>query len=265
MSFCENKLQIEGIREIKSKAYLGERSIRELILSKEVEIIGQWAFAHMKALQRLKVPRRELTMEKEILLGCDNLQEIVIVEDDGTENKEEAALLGCAIRLLGKQELFAPMQVGTPLWYEKWDEIVIAFLHEEDGERFIPVFFGGEEDYCKDEATDLEMYCQMIRRRKLTLCFERLKQPKCLAEDKKKQYRAYIEQCCRERLSELGRFLAEESVKDMAVLQLFLEENLQGGFENWWMSHQDAFCPEAKALLIQKGGASKDITEIFSL
>ncbi len=78
------RLDLSGCeeREIAAKAYLSRKDIEELILSDRTERIGNWAFAHMKKLERLIVPCRELILGKEILKGCDALVHI------GVRNRE---------------------------------------------------------------------------------------------------------------------------------------------------------------------------------
>lgn len=193
-------LSKSGLKEIEAKAYLSRKDIEELILPKEVERIGNWAFAHMKNLKKLIVPCREILLGKEVLKGCDSLEQICIdktgqenqdgIGDDGAF-RDMSYLLAAAFRYLNAQELFMPQEAGSRAWMAAFDSRLCAFVTGGDEAGFEPMWFGGEEDY-DDNDTNVELYRRKRQQEKLKVVVLRLIHDTFLTETDRARFQAFL-------------------------------------------------------------------------
>lgn len=189
--------------EIAAKAYLSRKDIKEFTVPDSVDEIGDWAFAFMKNLEVLYVPAKPLTIGKEILKGCDHLQDIFCYEasnhvisgqeepDDkllGYESTPESRLFASAVKYLDIYTLFSPEEMGTKDWFFSLDEQLINWLEQDDLTGFTPQWFGGEEDYLEDATNNKAFYENRQRKKKAMFLFQRLDCQRYLSEQSRIQY-----------------------------------------------------------------------------
>lgn len=242
------RLDLSGCeeREIAAKAYLSRKDIEELILPERTERIGNWAFAHMKKLERLIVPCRELILGKEILKGCDALAYISVRERE-TQTDDAGCLLAAAIRLLGAQELLTPPELGSREWMARFDGTVCAFLERTDDSDFQPMWFGGEEDY-DDNDTNIEQFRKKRRAEKLELTVLRLIHAQDLEDRAKTIYQEALAHLLTER--ECWQELVCRFGTEAALIPVLGNAGCLEDRESAMQMLQD-ICPEGKALLLQ--------------
>ncbi len=252
LSGCEEK-------EIAAKAYLSRKDIEELILPERTERIGNWAFAHMKKLERLIVPCRELILGKEILKGCDELVHIG-VRERGTQRDDAGCLLAAVVRLLGAQELLIPPELGSREWMARFDGTVCAFLERTDDSDFQPMWFGGEEDY-DDNDTNIEQFRKKRRAEKLELTVLRLIHAQDLEDRIKMIYQEALRHLLTEQedWQELVRRFGKESALIPVLENAGCLENREAA-----MKLLQDICPEGKAMLLQHyAGQEKERENCF--
>lgn len=183
-----------GQREIAAKAYLSRKDIAELVLPEHVDKIGNWAFAHMKNMKRLIVPKRQILLGKEVFKGCDSLEQVMIQDYGKAECEvlpDAGYLLAAALVKLDGQRLFLPEQAGSREWMQDFDKLLQDFIHDEDESGFRPMWFGGEEDY-DDNDTNVERYREERRQDKVKLLILRLCYDAELTEENKKEFSGFL-------------------------------------------------------------------------
>lgn len=192
-----------SVAEVKAKAFLGNRQIEQLVLPSETICIGDWAFAHMKALKTLSIPSREIMLGKQVFLDCPMLSEIKVYDpsvndsdinfhiNSSTQDPALPFYLAAAIITLKNPFLFLPACAGKKSWYEDFDKAVCHFLDRPDDEGFEPVYLGWFED--EDVmVTQYPKYIQKKRMEKAALSLKRLRFPYALNNNSKKIYENYI-------------------------------------------------------------------------
>ncbi|MBD5539941.1 MAG: leucine-rich repeat protein [Lachnospiraceae bacterium] len=197
------------VTSIAPKAFLGQRTITQLILPVHLKVLGDWAFAHMTGLKALSLPPNHIRLEKQVFLDCPVLSEIRITHSnqDNSNITEDPALpfyLAAVISVLKNPSLFHPDLVGNTEWYESFDKAVCHLLSRPDDEGFEPVYLG----WFEDEDVMATQYPAYIRKRQLekaALSMKRLHFPFHLSAETKEIYETYVtshfqtgvwEQCC---------------------------------------------------------------------
>lgn len=176
----------EMITEIAPKAFLSCKSIKKLFIPRTVSRIGDWAFAHMKGLEELVLPFRELTCGKKLFLDCGQLKRIRI-EGGTADCRGIPYFLASAVTVLEAEYLLQPDRAGDIRFQEKWvedyDRALETFLKSSDEEGFEPVFMG----WFTVEDTDVQIprYVEKRRIDKICLILQRLLYSEYLTEDRK--------------------------------------------------------------------------------
>lgn len=169
----------EETDEISDKRFLSDKEVTRLVLPRGTGRLGNWSLAHMKNLKELEVPCKEILLGKEVFKGCDKLCRIIVREGAGRCDR----LLAVAVRYLS-EKLFCPNMVGQEAWYERFDEVLLGYLTQDEVALFKPMWFGGEEDY-DDNDTNLNAFLKERARQKFEVILERLREATFLKKETK--------------------------------------------------------------------------------
>ena len=237
------------VTAIAKKAFLGNRSLRQLTLPASVRRLSDWSFAQCEELTTvISLRKKPLKIARGAFDDCRSLQHICLgyTEPDGLSR-----LLGaCPVRLSADYLLESP-DIGSAGWFQNWDTRLSAYLDEEDEEGYTNVVLCGEEDI----DASVPEFVAGKRRSKAALCLMRLAQAEegKLAPAYRKKFTEYImtktKGCASEEaweviLHEFGDRM--EYYELLARLGGITEENIDAMLED--LSEQHA---EAKAYLIR--------------
>lgn len=173
---------------IKSKSNMGDASVSEIVIPKEVTQIGEWAFSKCKNLTRV-VFEGEYTpqlLAKGVFEGSDNLKSI----EFANLGCDEAYLLAAAVCKLKVSHLLRSDDVGEESWFTKWDLALKISLESNDEKFDAANALCGEEDISYDNigSIDGEMpgmgvdYLNETAYNKSLLCYLRLTYDKYLSD-----------------------------------------------------------------------------------
>lgn len=188
-----------GLKRIESKAFLSSKTIRAVILPREMESIGDWAFAKCQNLVSVKFAGdfRPGLFGKDVFGGCGRLSLIEFADLDTAA----ATLLALCANKLPYEHLLRADDVGQKSWYEKWDIGLIAKLKSDDAEAKMSAALCGEEDISYDGigSVDGEMsgetgdYVQKEEFNKCSLCYIRLSNDVYLSDSTRSVITRFIE------------------------------------------------------------------------
>lgn len=224
------------VTSIAPKAFLGQRTITQLILPAHLKVLGDWAFAHMTGLKALSLPPSHIRLEKQVFLDCPALSEIRINRStqDNSDVTEDPALpsyLAMVISVLKNLPLFRPDLAGDMEWYKSFDKAVCHLLSRPDDEGFEPVYLGWFED--EDVmATQYPAYIREKQLQKAALSMKRLRFPFHLFPEAQKVYEAYVASHFQNGVWE--QFCTPEYVSDSCYIKILIdlgcitEENING-------------------------------------
>lgn len=181
------------VKKIAPKAFLSCKTILELVLPDSISEIGDWAFAHMKNLKRLTLPKNQLTFGKNVFLDCGQLSEILITNDT-SDNPGTGLLLASAVTILDNMELCRPDLAGSDTthkeWLAKYDDALTTFLEAPDDSGFDPVFLGWF--HVEDLESQRTRFVLQRRKKKTQLCFLRLLYDLGLSKISRKKLQDYL-------------------------------------------------------------------------
>lgn len=198
--YLPDKVEDRILTVIGSKAFLSCKTVERLVLPGSVEQVEDWAFAHMKQLGEIVLPVREIVFGKQVFLGCDNLERVVLYEADKWAEHDET----CSIeemfgldRLRASMFRFFPQESlvhlekmrdagGQRQWLSLYDEALEIFLRKPDDDGFEPAFIG----WFDVEDVDDQKQGYILKRRsdKVELVFQRL----VCGEEPVEQFREYL-------------------------------------------------------------------------
>lgn len=178
---------------IGKKAFLSNKTLQEITLPEGIAGIGDWAFAFCGRLERVTLPYRRLEMGQGVFKECGRLSRIL---DSGADREDPrtvdiACLLAAVTNQLEAFYLFDLENVGSADWLAGWDARAKTQMAAEDSEGFSKMLLCGEEDYGSRE-NDLGYYMEQRRRQKVRLAVLRLMHDYGLAEDLRRELRAYL-------------------------------------------------------------------------
>lgn len=220
---------IEGlpVTVVEKKAFFNVPGLYRIYLSKTLESIGDWAFAHCRDLEEIYLSRKKYELGKSLFMECPALKRICLTrEESGDSRKEEAcrgfgSLLASTCGVLDAPYLFQTEKVDDEEWLALWDARMLTILHGDDMEGYTKLLLCGEEDYGSRE-NDLDFFLEQKRRRKVRVAFLRLLYDKGLAEDNRGELVSYLlshtKGCESE---ETWLVLKEEHGEDMEYISLF--------------------------------------------
>ena len=219
-----------GLTRIDSKAFFNARQLRVVILPKEIEYIGDWAFAKCPNLEKVIFPssHRPGLFGRDVFGGCGRLSSI---EFDDMDESASRLLALCANRLSFDQ-LIRSDDVGKKSWYEKWDICLATRLKSDDAEAKMSAALCGEEDISYDGigSVDGEMsgetgdFVQKEEYNRCALCYLRLSNDRYLSENTENIIKQYLFDNRLGAGSE-GSFYSifEECGSDLAFLRIYLD------------------------------------------
>ena len=177
---------------IERKAFLSCKKVVEIKLPDIIEELGDWAFAHMEGLKSIILPYNLSTIGKEIFLGCKNVEEILISDNEQKMQKNGVgSMLAIAIKEFGDYSMLDTLSVGSDKWINKWDEILLNFIHTDDLEGYQELWTCGEEDY-EGEEYDVKLYPIERRKIKLRIIYFRLLHPYKISDEVKNELESYL-------------------------------------------------------------------------
>ncbi len=259
------------VRAIGKKAFLGCRGLRSVVLPASVREIRDWAFSQCGQLEgvqilgkdRVKGTNAYLCFGNGVFADCPNIRYIAV--GDG-ETDDLAVLLAATVNQMPAEDLLKDAELGSEHWFEKWDQRLFAFIHEDDEEGYTNMVLCGEEDI----ARNVPEFMEDKRRRKAGLCMLRLMHDRLLSQNRRKLYTEYLlshtKGCESE---EAWEAVVLEHGGDLSYYQLLADlggvtaDNIDAMVQDL-----DAAHAEAKAFLIrykQEHFAASDVFDLFSL
>lgn len=186
--------EVDGkpLKVIGSKAFLSCRNVERLVLPDSLEKVEDWAFAHMKGLEELVFPARDIVFGKKVFLGCSALKRIVFGGAGGQYTGIPYFLASVAV-MIGDVPLrlgLASDAEGQWKWLEEYDRILEQYLERPDTYGFEPAFIGwfNVEDVDDQQAA----YIRKQKEKKIGLAFQRLMYPAHMAEDMRQKLADYL-------------------------------------------------------------------------
>lgn len=187
--------QIEGypVTGIGKKAFLGNKSVKKIVLPDTIRQIGDWAFACCAKLTKLTLPYRKLELGQGIFRDCFSLVQMMDGDAAGQDKKmtDVSYLMAEAVRALDAFYLFDLEAAGSEEWFVRWDVRLRAVMETPDAEGFSKMLLCGEEDYGSRE-NNLDHYTGQQRRKKVRLAMCRLMHDACLANEDREMLTTYL-------------------------------------------------------------------------
>ena len=174
------------VTAIAKKAFLGNRSLREVTLPATVRKLSDWAFAQCEMLTAFTSLREKpLKIARNAFDDCKSLTDICT--DGRAANGFSKLLAACPVRLSAGY-LLAGEDIGSSGWFANWDTRLSAFLDEDDEEGYTNVVLCGEEDI----DASVPEFVKEKRRNKCALCLMRLMEDKELQDDYRAKFTGYL-------------------------------------------------------------------------
>ena len=177
---------------IGTKAFLSCRSVERLVLPDTLERVEDWAFAHMKNLEEIVFPVRDILFGKKVFLGCIALKRITLT---GAEDQYEGIpyFLASLATMMDETALcpeLAGSREGQWTWLKEYDRLLEQFLARPDTYGFEPAFIGWFN--VEDVDDQQEGYVREQKRKKAGLAFQRLLYPAGMEEDMEAKLQDYL-------------------------------------------------------------------------
>lgn len=209
---------VEGrpLTTIGAKAFLSCRNVEKLTLPYSLEQVEDWAFAHMKGLEELVFPAKDIVFGKKVFLGCNSLKRIIIA---GANRQYEGIpyFLAAVATVMEDAPLrlwLAADEEGQWKWLEEYDRMLEQYLARPDTYGFEPAFIGWFN--VEDVDDQQEAYIRKQRQQKTGLVFQRLLYPAHMTESMRQKLTDYL----------LGR--QEEAIPAL-ILELFVNPDTDYG------------------------------------
>lgn len=176
----------ESLAVIGSKAFLSCKTVEQLVLPAGIEAVEDWGFAHMKNLEEIVLPARQIRFGRQVFLGCESLNRVVLYSVKKSKGNAEIHILG---ELAGLDKLRASMfrffpqesleqledfthEAGQRQWLAKYDAALEIFLRKPDDVGFEPAFIGWFD--VEDVDDQKQGYILNRRKDKIGLVLQRL-------------------------------------------------------------------------------------------
>lgn len=195
-----DRLADKPVTIVGKKAFLGAKSLRNIMLPKSLMQIQEWAFASCSNLEAISMPCRKITAGLGIFKDCNRLKKIIPFKyeegdiEDGDVFMEECIprLLASAVTVLDAFYLFDLSAAGSAEWLKQWDARMVSLMGREDTEGFSKMLLCGEEDYGSRE-NNLDYYVEQRRRFKVRLAMLRLMYDTKLDAEIRKKLISYLQ------------------------------------------------------------------------
>lgn len=140
---------IEGlpVKNISSKAMLGKKGVREIVVPATVETIGDWAFSGCIHLKNVTIFNPDVKLGRKVFEGDTSLMRLGF----GRDGEPDLSLLygTLATRLQGSH-LLNDDDRGTKSWLGRYDLALLNFIRQGDLEGVNDRVLCGEEDISYD-------------------------------------------------------------------------------------------------------------------
>lgn len=213
---CEKEVRVPEsvngmpVSVIGAKAFLSCKSIERLVLPISLEVVEDWAFAHMKNLREVALPAKNISFGKKVFLGCENLELITFLDvpegsvyegipyflastfcffaEETLQNLQSAGLIEPSLlNEYSDDILFHLEMAGDSREQWKWifiyDKALEAFLQRSDDDGFMPAFIGWFD--VEDVEDQRQAYSEKRREEKIALSLQRLLYSERISPDSK--------------------------------------------------------------------------------
>lgn len=267
--------EIEGlpVTAIERKAFLSCKTVNYISLPDSIEEIGDWAFAHAEQLHSIIIPRHQLSCGKELFLGCNELNEIVL--RNGQKEWEEYApkglymMLAIAVSVFHDYFLLNPIDLGNDEWVKRWDEKLMSLVDLDDLDGFEELWTCGEEDY-EGKDYDIKSYPVEKRKMKLRIVYFRLMYPYKLSDSTRDKLRGYLGKHTKgTETPQSWELIIEEHKNDLRFYKVFTESGgvTENNFDEL-LADMEGVLAEIKAYMLrykEEHFSTKDAFSIFDL
>ena len=171
---------------IGKKAFLADKSLKEISLPETVSLVDDWAFAGCENLRTfIKRGSANISFGSRVFDKCTRVENICL----GYEEPDDLShLMGTVIHRMPAEYLLKDTDIGSRGWYEKWDMCLGTFINEPDEDGYTDLVLCGEEDIFYNEPD----FAENKRKKKASLCLTRLMHPENLGPDFKSKYVSYL-------------------------------------------------------------------------
>ena len=218
------------VTAIDKKAFLGLRGLRDITLPATVADIGDWALSQCIHLTNVTIEKGgRPTFQRGVFEGSERIESIRLSEFD---DDDMPYLLAATVKRLPAAYLLRDKDIGTAVWYDKWDLALSSFLKLDDYEGFTDRALCGEEDISYDGVgmVDGEMpgesteYLKEVGRNKCYLCLLRLMHDNNLTDEFRAALCEYVTARAKGRGTGSAWSLFKEEFKDnKEYLELYLD------------------------------------------
>lgn len=170
---------------IGKKAFLGNKLVKSVLVPASVVEIFDWAFSQCPNLEKVVFLNENIKLGKGIFSECEQIKDICLGYEDVDA---QSTLIGAIPCLLKAEYLLSGDDIGTDLWFAKWDNCLTSFLEEDDEEGYTNMILCGEEDIQKS----VEGFVLDKRKLKAKLCMLRLMNEHMLKDTAKDKFIGYV-------------------------------------------------------------------------
>ena len=232
--------EMEGqpLTVIGTKAFLSCRQVEKLMLPETLEQVEDWAFAHMKGLQEISFPAKEILFGKKVFLGCDALQKVILTFGGRPVQGQYEGIpyfLASVFRLsmdgihgeLSNLCLAGDAE-GQWQWLALYDEALGVYLMRSDDYDFEPAFIGW---FDVEDVDDQRIgYITEQKKKKIALALKRLLYPERISAETKTKLGQYLVEKVSAQVLELMKDTDSEYAKDVKYFQIWQRI---GGFQRY--------------------------------
>ena len=176
------------VSELGKKACYDKKNLKCVHLGKNLRYLDDYAFARCEHLVEVVVDGMDgfinLRFGNGVFDDCGNLEILAL---SGDREAKIAKLLAAVPRFLKAEDLLAGGEIGTDVWYERWDFALRAFLKEDDAAGYMQAVLFGTRKFANREA-----YISYVQEAKRDLCRLRLEYSEALQEFARRQCEAYL-------------------------------------------------------------------------
>lgn len=189
-----------------SKAFLSCKNVERLYLPDTLEIVENWAFAHMKNLCEITLPAKEICFGKKVFLGCAKLCRVHLSNKSEIQSEMHnipvdtyiyegiSYFLASCFKFFPDNSLenlkMAGDRQGQWQWLAEYDEALQVYISRADDYDFQPAFIGWFD--VEDVDDQRQHYVLQQKKHKIRLAFQRLLYVERLAAEKAKFLQDYL-------------------------------------------------------------------------
>ena len=174
------------VKTIGKKAFLGNRYLRHIIFPDTIETVGDWALSRCYGLQKITIPKRDITFGRQVFQKSNQLSDISIEGNDGSYDR----LLAMAVTMLEAEYLLTPPRVGSSKWCRNLDARIMAVLREPEESALKNLVYCAEEDMASKQDACLKE----LANRKACIAFLRLIHSERMESDIRQSLTEYLRQ-----------------------------------------------------------------------